>query len=35
LQRPSDTDMFRLGTAEARAEGYAEGLAAGRAAAAG
>ena len=33
LQRPSDTDMFRLGTAEARAEGYAEGYAAGRAAA--
>ncbi|WP_104135937.1 MULTISPECIES: coenzyme F420-0:L-glutamate ligase [unclassified Cryobacterium] len=32
LQRPSDTDMFRLGTAEARAEGYAEGFAAGRAA---
>ncbi|MBG6214456.1 MAG: coenzyme F420-0:L-glutamate ligase [Cryobacterium sp.] len=29
LQRPSDTDMFRLGTAEA----YAEGFAAGRAAA--
>ncbi|SDM47749.1 coenzyme F420-0:L-glutamate ligase / coenzyme F420-1:gamma-L-glutamate ligase [Cryobacterium flavum] len=35
LQRPSDTDMFRLGTAEARAEGYAEGFAAGLAAAAG
>lgn len=29
LQRPSDTDMFRLGTTEARAEGYAEGYAAG------
>ena len=34
LQRPSDTDMFRLGTAEARAEGYREGFAAGLAAAA-
>ncbi|WP_104083594.1 coenzyme F420-0:L-glutamate ligase [Cryobacterium sp. Y11] len=33
LQRPSDTDMFRLGTTEARAEGFAEGFAAGRAAA--
>lgn len=29
LQRPSDTDMFRLGTAEARAEGYGEGYVAG------
>ena len=34
LQRPSDTDMFRLGTAEAHAEGYEEGFAAGLAAAA-
>ena len=34
LQRPSDTDMFRLGTTEARAEGYREGFAAGLAAAA-
>lgn len=33
LQRPSETDMFRLGTNEAHAEGYAEGYAAGRAAA--
>jgi coenzyme F420-0:L-glutamate ligase/coenzyme F420-1:gamma-L-glutamate ligase len=32
LQRPSDSDMFRLGTAEACAEGYAEGYAAGFAA---
>jgi coenzyme F420-0:L-glutamate ligase/coenzyme F420-1:gamma-L-glutamate ligase len=29
LQRPSDTDMFRLGTAEANAEGCAEGYAEG------
>ena len=28
LQRPSGTDLFRLGTAEAYAEGYAAGLAA-------
>ena len=34
LQRPSATDMFRLGTAEATAEGYTAGFAAGRAAAA-
>ena len=34
LPRPSDTDMFRLGTTEARAEGYREGFAAGLAAAA-
>ncbi|TDW30101.1 coenzyme F420-0:L-glutamate ligase [Cryobacterium psychrophilum] len=33
LQRPSETDMFRLGTNEAHDEGYAEGYAAGRAAA--
>ncbi len=32
LQRQSDSDMFRLGTAEACAEGYAEGYAAGLAA---
>ncbi len=34
LQRPSESDMFRLGSAEAHAEGYAEGYAAGFAAAA-
>ncbi|MFO7689483.1 MAG: coenzyme F420-0:L-glutamate ligase, partial [Cryobacterium sp.] len=28
LQRPSDTDLFRLGTAEAYAEGFAAGQAA-------
>lgn len=33
LQRPSEADMFRLGTNEALAEGYADGYAAGRAAA--
>ncbi len=33
LLRPSETDMFRLGTAEAVAEGYAAGYAAGIAAA--
>jgi len=32
LQRPSDTDMFRLGTAEAYAEGFAAGQAAAAAA---
>ncbi|MDJ0350286.1 coenzyme F420-0:L-glutamate ligase [Cryobacterium sp. PH29-G1] len=32
LQRPSSTDMFRLGTNEAYADGYAEGYAAGFAA---
>ena len=31
LVRPADQDMFRLGSDEARAEGYAEGFAAGRA----
>lgn len=34
LQRPSESDMFRLGSTEAHAEGYAEGYAAGFAAAA-
>ena len=33
LQRASESDMFRLGTAEAHAEGFAAGFAAGRAAA--
>ena len=33
LQRPSEFDMFRLGSSEAHAEGFAEGFAAGRAAA--
>ena len=33
LQRSSESDMFRLGTAEAHAEGFAAGFAAGRAAA--
>ena len=31
LQRSSESDMFRLGTAEAHAEGFAAGFAAGRA----
>ena len=29
IVRPAEHDMFRLGTAEARAEGYDEGYAAG------
>ena len=33
LQRASESDMFRLGTAEAHTEGFAAGFAAGRAAA--